>query len=47
MLTAGREIRGHMTDPVSSDLSDLYDENGFLPDRGNLSLTGIEPALKA
>jgi hypothetical protein len=29
MLAMGREIRGHMREPVSSDLSDLYDENGF------------------
>ena len=29
MLAMGREIRAHMTEPVSSDLSDLYDENGF------------------
>jgi antitoxin VapB len=29
MLAMGREIRGHMTEPVSSDLSDLYDEDGF------------------
>ena len=29
MLAMGREIRSHMTEPVSSDLSDLYDENGF------------------
>jgi antitoxin VapB len=28
MLAMGREIRAHMTEPVSSDLSDLYDENG-------------------
>jgi antitoxin VapB len=29
MLAMGREIRSHMTEPVSSDLSDLYDEDGF------------------
>jgi antitoxin VapB len=29
MLAMGREIRSHMTGPVSSDLSDLYDEDGF------------------
>jgi len=29
MLAMGREIRSHMREPVSSDLSDLYDENGF------------------
>jgi antitoxin VapB len=29
MLAMGREIRGHMTEPVSSDLNDLYDEDGF------------------
>ena len=29
MLAMGREIRAHMTDPVSADLRDLYDENGF------------------
>jgi antitoxin VapB len=29
MLAMGREIRSHMTEPVSSDLSDLYDEEGF------------------
>ncbi|MEI7710654.1 MAG: type II toxin-antitoxin system VapB family antitoxin [Rhodospirillales bacterium] len=29
MLAMGREIRAHMREPVSSDLSDLYDESGF------------------
>lgn len=29
MLAAGREIRAHMTGPVSSDLSDLYGEDGL------------------
>jgi antitoxin VapB len=29
MLAMGREIRDHMTEPVSSDLSDLYDEDGL------------------
>jgi antitoxin VapB len=29
MLAMGREIRAHMREPVSSDLSDLYDENGL------------------
>jgi antitoxin VapB len=29
MLAMGREIRGHMTEPVSSNLSDLYDQDGF------------------
>jgi antitoxin VapB len=29
MMEMGREIRGHMTEPVSSDLSDLYDHDGF------------------
>jgi antitoxin VapB len=29
MLAMGREIRSHMTEPVSSDLSDLYDEDGL------------------
>jgi antitoxin VapB len=29
MLAMGRDIRSHMTEPVSSDLSDLYDEDGF------------------
>jgi antitoxin VapB len=29
MLAMGREIRSHMTEPVSSDLSDFYDDNGF------------------
>ena len=29
MLAMGREIRGHMTEPVSSDLSDLYDADGL------------------
>jgi len=29
MLAAGREIRAHMKGPVSSDLSDLYGEDGL------------------
>ena len=29
MLAMGREIRSHMTEPVSSDLTDLYDQDGF------------------
>ena len=29
MVEMGREIRAYMTEPVSSDLSDLYDEDGF------------------
>ncbi len=29
MLALGREIRAHMTEPVSSDHSWLYDENGL------------------
>jgi hypothetical protein len=29
MLAMGREIRRHMTEPVSSDLSALHDEEGF------------------
>jgi antitoxin VapB len=29
MLAMGREIRAHMREPVSSDLRDLYDENGL------------------
>jgi len=29
MLLMGREIRSHMTEPISSDLNDLYDEDGF------------------
>jgi hypothetical protein len=29
MLAMGREIRSHMADPVSSDLSDRYDADGF------------------
>jgi antitoxin VapB len=29
MLAAGREIRAHMTGRVSSDLSDLYGEDGL------------------
>ncbi len=29
MIQMGHEIRGHMTEPVSSDLSDLYDDDGF------------------
>jgi antitoxin VapB len=29
MLAMGREIRSHMTEPVSSDHGDLYDEDGF------------------
>jgi len=29
MLAMGREIRAHMRGPVSSDTSDMYDENGL------------------
>lgn len=29
MLAMGREIRAHMREPVSSDLRNLYDENGL------------------
>jgi antitoxin VapB len=29
MLIMGREIRAHMREPVSSDLRDLYDEDGM------------------
>ena len=29
MMAAAREIRAHIKGPVSSDTSDLYDENGF------------------
>ena len=29
MLALGREIRAHMTIPITSDHSCLYDENGF------------------
>ena len=29
MLAMGREIRAHMTEAVSSDLSDLYDEEAI------------------
>jgi hypothetical protein len=46
MLAMGREIRDHMTGPASSDLSDLYDENGFPGEPGDFSQTDIEPAWK-
>ena len=29
MMEAARDIRKHIKDPVSSDTSDLYDENGL------------------
>ena len=29
MLAIGREIRAHMREPVSSDTSDLFDEDGM------------------
>jgi len=29
MLAAGREIRAHLREPITSDHSSLYDENGF------------------
>ena len=45
MLAVGREIRSHMKEPVSSDLSDLYDGDGFPLEAD--SRTDIEPALKA
>ena len=47
MLALGREIHRHMTEPVSSDLNDMYDENGFPHAGGDFSQTDIEPALKA
>jgi hypothetical protein len=31
MLAMRREIRAHMTEPVTSDLRDLYDDDGFEP----------------
>ena len=46
MLATSREIRDHIAGPVSSDLSDLYDEGGLPPGGGDFSLTDIEPALK-
>jgi antitoxin VapB len=47
MLAMGREIRSHMTEPVSSDLSGLYDEREPLLFKGDdFSQTDIEPALK-
>jgi hypothetical protein len=47
MLAMGKEIREHMTPPVSSDRSDLYDVNGLPLCGGDFSQTDIEPALKA
>nr|WP_294531160.1 type II toxin-antitoxin system VapB family antitoxin [uncultured Rhodopila sp.] len=29
MLAAGKEIRAHLREPITSDHSCLYDENGF------------------
>jgi hypothetical protein len=29
MLAAGREIRAHLSGPITSDHGCLYDENGF------------------
>jgi hypothetical protein len=46
MLAMGREIRGHTTEPVGSELSDLYDENGLPCRGGDFAQTDIEPALK-
>jgi hypothetical protein len=46
MAATGREIRGHMSEPVTSDLSDLYDEEGFPCEGGDFSQTDIESALK-
>jgi hypothetical protein len=46
MLEMGREIRGHMREPVSSDLSDLYDESGF-PIAEGTSRVAREPVLKS
>ena len=47
MLAMGQEIRRHMSQPVSSDLGDLYDENGLPTRGGDFSKTYVEPALKA
>jgi hypothetical protein len=46
MLAMGREIRAHMREPVSSDLNDFYDENGFPIDGDDAARSDIEPALR-
>jgi len=46
MLAMGREIWAHMTEPVTSDLSDLYDDNGFPIECDDAVRSDIEPALK-
>jgi hypothetical protein len=46
MPEMGREIRRHMREPVSSDLSDLYDDSGF-PIAEDTSRVAREPALKS
>jgi hypothetical protein len=46
MLAMEREIRARMTEPVTSDLRDLYDDDGCPIDGGDVVRSGIEPALK-
>ena len=46
LLELAAELRSHMTEPVSSDHSWLYDEDGFPLGNGRFELTDIEPALK-
>jgi hypothetical protein len=46
MLAMGREIRAHMSEPVTSDLRDLYDDEGFPVGGSDVVRTDIEPALK-
>jgi hypothetical protein len=46
LLALAAELRTHMKEPVSSDHSWLYDEDGFPLGNGRFDLTDIEPALK-
>jgi hypothetical protein len=46
ILALAAELRSHLTEPVSSDHSWLYDEHGFPLGNGRFELTDIKPALK-
>ena len=46
VLALGTELRSRMQEPVSSDHSWLYGDDGLPLGNGRFELTDIEPALK-
>jgi hypothetical protein len=46
LLALAAELRANMTEPVSSNHSWLYGEDGLPLGNGRFDLTDIEPALK-